>query len=268
MQLLEIKIIIALIFLFLASITDIKKRIVPNKISYPFIAIAFAFNLLDFNFYNLIPAIVVFCIGLIIYYFGKLGGGDIKIIVGLSLLFPFFNGKVFILQVIIFASLLSLLFFSPYYSIKLLEKKKINFNEIKTDFFKAIFLLAFLLIYFALLINFYSIQLLLLFFIPLFVSLPFIALQNEIKKEFFLKEIPLNELDEDEVIAFEFLPAELKEKFKVKKIITEKDKLYLKEKGLTKIKIYSGLPAFIPFIFLGTIIAFLKPEILNPLILI
>lgn len=264
----EVRVMLSLIFLFIASLTDIHKRIVPDKVSFSFIGFAILINFLDFNPINFLPGIIVFIIGLIIYYLGKLGGGDIKMITGLALMIPFFNGKTFVLQASIFAALTSLLFYSVYFTTKILRKKKILFSEIKKDAYIALLLFVFLLAYFILLKNFYSFNTLFLFFVPLFASLPFIALQQEIKKEFFLKEVTLNELDEDEVVAFEFLSKELQEKFKLKKIITEEDKLFLKKNGFNSIKIYSGMPAFMPFVFLGTLIALFNPTMLSSILII
>lgn len=81
--------------LIIGSITDIKKREVPDWINYSLIACGFSFNLLysliRWDFSHIINSIAGFVLFLIIalamFYTGQWGGGDSKLLMGLGALF-------------------------------------------------------------------------------------------------------------------------------------------------------------------------------------
>ena len=83
-----------------------------------------------------------------------------------------------------------------------------------------------------------------------------------IRRNFFLKSIPLKELDEDELIAWEFLSEDLRKALdlKVKRIIGETEKEKLKGLGVKEVLVYRDLPRFGPFIFIGVVLALLLPD--------
>lgn len=292
-DLLLIKISILLIACAIASVTDLRNGTIPDKLTLPLIAIAIlfnffeffavnffpaiaaSFNLLNFSLMNFLPGIAVFLCFLLLYYTGKLGGGDVKFFTGIALLIPFHEGFPFIVSVLFFSSLFAVLFFSVYYSLKYF-RLGINFKENQKGILQASFLAIFLLAYFFLLtyLNFMQFHSATILAIPLFCALLFIAFQQGIKRNFFLKQIPLAELEEDEVIAKEFLSKELEQKisnsnlsFKVKGIITDSDKEKLKKLGISSLPVLRSLPPFAPFIFLGTILALLMPDFLSLLFL-
>lgn len=97
--------IIALIALIFASIVDIKIKEVPNWISYNLIIVALAIRLIssittkNYNYITdaLIAVIIVFIIAEILYHIQIWGGGDSKLLIGLSAVFAtsptFLNNK-------------------------------------------------------------------------------------------------------------------------------------------------------------------------------
>jgi Flp pilus assembly protein protease CpaA len=102
-----IAVIIALVILILASITDLKSREVPDYLSYSLIFVAFAisiiYTIIEWNYIYLAQSTMGFIIGLIVaysmFYMGQWGGGDSKLIMGLGAIlgfniFPLF--KIFI----------------------------------------------------------------------------------------------------------------------------------------------------------------------------
>jgi len=83
-----INIFIITIALLLASYFDIKRKEVPNFITYPLIIVGFIYSLFPWTFPNLILAIIFFGFGYYVNSKGLLGGGDVKLITGMILLTP------------------------------------------------------------------------------------------------------------------------------------------------------------------------------------
>ncbi|MFH1695895.1 MAG: hypothetical protein ABH850_05740, partial [Candidatus Micrarchaeota archaeon] len=89
-------------------------------------------------------------------------------------------------------------------------------------------------------------------------------LEKGIKKEFFLKKISLQEMEEDEVIAVEFTPKETLEKLKLgfKGVLGEKEKKELEKAGIKELFVFRELPKFGPFIFVGVLINLAFPQLI------
>ncbi|MDD5650355.1 MAG: A24 family peptidase [Candidatus Nanoarchaeia archaeon] len=91
-------IIVAFIFVTIATIFDIKTREVPDWLSFSFIAIALFSNLLfslvfnqwNYIIYSLIGLVISFIFGCIMYYSRQWGGGDTKLLIGLCTLLPIY----------------------------------------------------------------------------------------------------------------------------------------------------------------------------------
>ena len=96
-------VIIALIWLVFASISDIKKREVPDWLNFSLIAIGiFVYliqSLLQRTFYPLIYSFLslflFFIIVNLMYYTKQWGGGDAKLLIGLGALFPIYPNTLF-----------------------------------------------------------------------------------------------------------------------------------------------------------------------------
>src|SRR3989344_3849867 len=88
-------VIVALIVLIICSITDIKKREVPDLVSYSFIAVGFGARLIysfiekDFSYliYGIIGFAIFFVFANLMYYTKQWGGGDCKLLMGLGVVF-------------------------------------------------------------------------------------------------------------------------------------------------------------------------------------
>jgi len=117
---------LAFIALVIASITDIRKREVPNWLSFSIIAIAFAvraiFSVISLSFsyffYGLIVFFLFFLICNLLYYGKFFGGGDAKMIIGLATIFAttpsFFKNSFFLfdflINIFVIGSVYSLIF--------------------------------------------------------------------------------------------------------------------------------------------------------------
>jgi len=88
--------ITALAFTFLATITDIRRRLIPNWLTYPMIASGVLYHAvvgllrgdLVQAFAGALGASVAFILGLALYSVGGWAGGDVKLFTGLGAILP------------------------------------------------------------------------------------------------------------------------------------------------------------------------------------
>jgi hypothetical protein len=86
------------------------------------------------------------------YYFGKIGGGDVKLFAGIALLNPYNNFN-FLVSMAFFATMSSMLFYSIFYTIKY-AKKGIIINENLNGIKQALIMGLILVIYVSFLLSF------------------------------------------------------------------------------------------------------------------
>ena len=266
MELLFARIAVLVVGSLLGGVQDAKTGLISDKITYAMIGLGIIFNLVELNWIGLAMGTIVFGIGYLAYYFGKIGGGDVKLFTGIAFLLPFFSGKIFILGVLFVSAILAVIFYAAYYSLKYAKKGivlKENYSGIKKAFLFAVVFIA----YFALLLNTKMVPLHTIVFLGIGFAfgLVFLALEKGIRKNFFLKKIKLKELEEDEVIALDFLDEKTKKALdlQAKGILGEKEKQKLEKKGITEILVYRNMPPFGPFIFIAIIAVLLKPDLVG-----
>lgn len=186
----------------ISTYTDLKSGMIYDKITYPLIAAGLILSILDFSPNYLLIAGAVFIFGAALYYLGKIGGGDVKLFTGIALTLPFFQGNVFILNMLLAAAISSVIILSTYYVLRY-TGTGINFEENKRGILNSSLLGLVIIFYFLamLQLNLISFTGFLILFIPIIFSLFFLAFQHGIRRNFFLKTVPLSELDEDELIA-------------------------------------------------------------------
>lgn len=265
MEFLILREIAVIIATAIGAFTDFKTGEIYDWITYPLIAFGILVNLIELNFYGLAFGAIIFIVGYALYYTGRIGGGDVKLFAGITLTMPFINGTVFILPALLYSALTAVVFLSVFYTVKLARSGKLELKDNLKGIFNAIVIAIALIAYFWVLHNsgFFQFQNLLVIAVPLFFALLFLAFEKSIRKNFFLKSVKLKDLEEDELIALEFLPEKMRKKLslKAKGIIDEKLKKELAKEGVKEILVYRNLPRFAPFIFIGVVLAILKPEL-------
>jgi hypothetical protein len=263
MELILLRQALVLIASGIGSFTDFKTGLINDWITLPLIVIGILLNLIFFDLNALLLGVIVFVIGFISYYLGKIGGGDVKLFTGMALVLPFFEGKIFVLSALFFAAISSTMFYSVFYSIKYFQKG-IDFELIKKKTPMILITIIVFVFYFWFLTQYsvISIELTAIIFSVILFGLIFFVLEEGIKKEFFLKKINVNKLEEDEVPA----PQTLKKLKKLiplgfKGVIGEKEKQELIKAGINEVFVYRDLPKFGPFIFIGSVLAMILPPL-------
>jgi len=264
MELTLVRAALAVLGTTIAAYTDWKTGYIYDKLTYPLIAAGVLLNLLEFDVWKFAPAAVVLAFGYALYYAGKIGGGDVKLFAGLGLLVPYTpNGLPFVLPVLLFSALAALTWTSAYY-LAAYARKGIDWRGNRAGLVRGVVFALVTLGYFGVLQwegRLGWTQALLLG-LPLTLGIGYAALERGIRKEFFLAHVKIWELEEDEVLAAEFLPQGLAEKLGTgfKGVIEEKDKTRLKEMGLETVPVYRNLPRFGPFILVGVVMVLYAPQ--------
>lgn len=118
-----IQIILLIIFCGIATYTDLKTGEIPNWITYSMILIGIIINSI-FYLNNLIISIIIsillYVFGLIVSKFG-MGGGDIKLYIGINMILPIYNNNIFILHTLLLSNILGYIYMA------IVKKKAVRF---------------------------------------------------------------------------------------------------------------------------------------------
>jgi Flp pilus assembly protein protease CpaA len=246
----------------LGAMTDAKTGYIYDWITYPMVAAGIILSIVLQQWNNLILGAILFVGLFIMYKFGKIGGGDVKLFVGIALLNPT-NDYFFIVSIMFFAAMSAMMFYSIFYFIKYV-KIGINIEENKKGIKKAILFGIIIIAYFSFLVIKELITPLSaeIMVVPILFGLIMVALQEGIKKNFFETKIQINQIEEDEVLAEGRNTAAVVKLLKGKSLIGEEEKKILQKNLVKSVYVLRGLPPFGPFILAGVIGAILMPDFL------
>ncbi len=260
--------------LILGSITDLKKREVPDTLNYSLIALGITINLAlsiirsDYTLLlNSITGLAAgFAIGALFYYTGQWGGGDAKLVmgigavIGLNPLTIFTTLPTFILFILtslvvgaIYGAIwLSILAIKHKKEFKKEYQKILKTNKTKKTY-KIILLVCALILLIGVLINIDYKIIIFGYFTLIFLTISLYAKDflKAIENSVLIKKIKINDLTEGDWILDEF-------QFKQKHIntdktgITQEDIATLKQNGIKTIRVREGIP-FVPSFFFAYI---------------
>lgn len=264
----------AFVYLAIASYTDIKKREVPDWLSFSLIAIALFTRLIASiitgNFSYILTGLVVFAIFFVlanIFYMARLfGGGDAKLLMGLAACLataPFFASNVMsepfplalLINILLIGAIYGI-FFSIGAAIKNRQEFKQNWKEIKKNKFTSTrFILFFILTAIAFALIFILHEKFFILLTILLAVIPFIIPLVKAVENITVKKMSPHDIYEGDILI---------EKSK-RKVLTKKDVLLLK-KANRPVTIFYGAP-FVPVFLLATLATLLFGDILVRIIL-
>ncbi|MBU0929941.1 MAG: A24 family peptidase [Nanoarchaeota archaeon] len=269
-------ILIALVYLIIATIFDIKTKEVPDWLSFSLIAIALFSNLLyslvssEFNYiiYSLSGLLISFLFGSLMYYSRQWGGGDTKLLIGLCTLLPrypekllsYFNPNlnlpflfILLLNILIIGGLYGL-FMSILLAIKNRNKFIKEFSSLFRKYKSSLFLVLIINIILIIVSYFLGIFIIML---PLFLLVWIIILSY-----IFIKSVENSSMykmfDVNKLVEGDWVVGNVKSKNKIiykQKLlgVTEKDINILKKYRIKKVLVKDGLP-FVPAFLIGFVI--------------
>ena len=256
---------VVLVATAIAAATDIQSGEIKDWLTFPLLGAGMLLALLEPNSLQiLVLGGFVFAAGYLLYVMGKIGGGDVKLFTGMALVVPFVNGMPFILPALLYAALLSAVFWGVYYTLKYARAGidwKLNRQNVLQAGVLGIAVLAYF--WFMITSRLMPVLALAVLGVPLLCSLLFMAFEKGIKKSFFLKHVKLGALEEDEVLAQEFAEEKIRKILQGKGIMEAQDIARLKKMGVAGVPVYRNFPKFGPFIFLGCALAFWQPTLLG-----
>ena len=244
-----IPILIALAGTAYSAWTDFKTGFVSDFVSHAMIAAGVAFTLY-FNLGNLNNALPtfaiaagVFGIGFLMYLFGQLGGGDVKLFTGLTLLVPHYPAALagvggvvpqipsypFIVSLFLLSGLLFMFVMPPLY-LKQLWNKKRKIESFNKKLATGALYIAIILpmLYFWTQISKATVVI----FVPMAFGMLIIPFKNDIVSLFFATKKPVAKLDEEDVLALEVIDAKVKKKLGLwRKTFTNRELEGIKKKA-------------------------------------
>ena len=276
---------VALIILLLSSITDLKKREIPDFLSYSLLSIAIFTKILQSSIekslspviYAVIGFIIFYIIALLMYYTKQWGGGDSKLLIPLGIIFSqypktllnYFSPdlKVPILITLFINILLIGAIYGIFYSIVLAIKNKERFlkeiKKINTKNIKYYIILSVFILLVSIFINVLSIKLLLLIFSLFIILIPYLLIFiKAIEKSCMIKRISIEKLTEGDWITENIYNEDNKIIYSSKSPgVTLKQINEIKRLNKKDVTIKEGIP-FIPSFLIAAIITLIYGNII------
>lgn len=265
----SVRIIIALFGTLIGAYFDIyNKRNIPNNFLLAFLALAVIANVVFFNsdlmMYALLVVGILALAGYLFYALGYVGGADVFVIASIALLLPIAPSLTeigmnypFILFVLIFGFITSALYLFAYFAIKLSKEK-----NAKPDKKYLLLVIPYLAVaYLVWNLEFVSPAFLFLLLTSLVLSVFFMTYRKAINR-MMAQKIPLKKLESEDILALEFMDKELVWKHRLQRLISADELKRLKTLKIKDVMVYSKLPPFLPFVFVGLVLALLLSKYL------
>lgn len=276
----ELRIVAALAFAGAAAYFDyFNKKWVPNYLLYGFVGAAIILNIVFFDPTLSLQALafgaLAFALSYPLYRMGQLGGADAYVIAGIAATIPFLQQPLlapaqsvpypFILSVFAPTGIAFILHtsvrFIPFVASRI-SKGGMRFGV------KRLAGPALLCVAFAFFI--YSLSSLPILLPPsyfalvsfLFVSLLFFSTFKEEIKDSMVEMVPASRLAEEDVLALEKMDRKLVEKLSLSPLLSKKSIALLRKSRQKSFPVYTGMPMFLPHLFIGLLFSVLFGDLL------
>lgn len=259
----SIRILVAFLGACIAAYYDVfNKKNVPDQFLYGFLALAFILNVIfyqaDLFLFSVGLAVFFALIGFIFYRLGQLGGADIFVLVSVILLLPIhpsFSGlsfnMPFIFSVVIFSGVAFALYVMAYYGYKLSQQ------ELKPKLIYGLMIIPYLLFAYIYVNSFLFSAVYFAFITVLLFATTFFLMFKESLNQLLAEELPVSQLEPEDVLALEIMNKDMIERFKIPRVMSEAEIARLKNTKVNEVWVYTRLPPFVPFILVGMALSLL-----------
>lgn len=234
-------------------------RNVPNNFLYGFLAVAILANAVFFQqdvvVFAAATAALIFAAGYVLYKVGYIGGADVYVLTSIALLVPVFPSHVdalFNFPVVLSILINSGVLFAAYSLYLIISHAVLNGKKGKYEYF----LLApayGVLLYFLSSTGVFGIGYLAAITLLIFSSILFMVYRESVTAAM-ARKVPLSKVEEEDVAVLELMPA-LAKKYKIKRLLDEKELARLRKLDVKWLYVYKELPPFLPFVLAGLLIA-------------
>ena len=267
--------LIALVGTAIAAYTDFKTTYIPDNLNHALIALGLAYVWLSFPFDTALAytgiAALVFGVGLLMYVFGQLGGGDVKLFAALALLLPVYPQALAlanplapiaapyppIVSTFFAAAVISMVFVPAHYMI-LLYRDRAKLKGLQGKLLKGgVYAIATFPVFYL----WYSFApRSLVIAAPLLMGAFTLAFKDDILERYVSMKKRVDKLTEDDVLALELMDDKVKKKLGLGMrktffdIELKRIKALAKKNGVKEVMVAEHLPTFGPFILAGLIL--------------
>lgn len=279
-----IGVIVALLGVAYSSYTDLKTGEVSDKLSHSMIGVGAILVAFTYPFWQAVTimgiGVLVFILGFILYIFGQMGGGDVKLFTALALLIPYYPESLrpisealgitpvssnfpFIASVFVLSGIFFMLFIPPIYLRKLYSKRK----KVKEFGKKILTGIVYCLILSPIVYIWLGIsKLIAVLFIPMFFALLIVPFKDDVVVLFFSRKKRVSDLNDDDVLALESMSRKTIAKLGLwRKTFTPPELRKIKARAnkykIRMVMVCEDLPKYVPYIFASLVINLLVGDI-------
>ena len=239
------------------------KKNVPNEMLYAFLIVALLTNIVfyqqDLFWFSIGVAAFFSAVGYVFYRVGQLGGADVFVLASIMLLLPVhpsFEGMPFnmpfIFSVFIFSGVLFALYVMAYFGWKLTKEQ-----DVKPKLLYGLMFIPYLLFAWAYVNSFIFSPVYFAFISALLFATIFFLMFRESLNALLAEELPLAQVQPEDVLAMEIMNKDMIERYKIPRVITQAELDRLKTTKVTELWVYTKLPPFLPFILAGMVLSLL-----------
>lgn len=252
-----IRVLLAFLGVGIAAYYDLfNKKNIPDAFLYGFLGVALLVNAFFYEqslfWFSLGVAAFFSAIGYLFYRVGQLGGADVFVIAAVMLLLPVhpsFAGMAFnlpfVFSVIIFSGVAFALYVILFFGWKLMKV------EAKPNLVFALLFIPYLLFAYVYVSSFLFSPVYFVFITILLFAVIFFMMFRESLNQLLSEELPVSQLEPEDVLALEVMNKDLVERYKLQRLVTREEIARLKKTKVKEVWVYTRLPPFIPFILLG-----------------
>ncbi|MFH1470596.1 MAG: prepilin peptidase [Candidatus Micrarchaeota archaeon] len=289
---------IALVGCGIASYYDVfNNRNVPNWLTYGMVALGVCLGFFDLAGTTILsaagpallstqflgvaltvfgPAVFLFLVGYYLYMNGQIGGADVLVFIAIALLVPQQpfspandqSTPFFSIPYVVTIFALSGILFSAYLFLTMVPRvvRGLLQKKVKIDKKKTLMSAFVIVLYGFFLSNMYMMRVIPVPFI-LIIALVLVSaffvytFRDFILEEYVIRTVPLDKIDEEDVLAIEKLDPELVKKHNLKKVLTLKELEKLKDLPIKEFPIYKNMNCFMPHVLGALLISMVVGDI-------